>query len=699
MGFLLCWVSITQCFAKGYQTFEENGKIGMKDEAGHVVLPPSFEALGWSDGNFSVVGEVTGYRLNGLWGIIDLKKKFVTRADYESLVYCGGDCVAARKKINPAFSKTGCINLKGEIKIPFDYDGISLQGLRAVVFNIRNGRYNYGLADLSNRLLIPVVYGNIRPLGTLRFAVENAENKMALFGDDGKAITDFSIDSISSFYKSFAIVYQNQLQGLIDRDGIVKLEVKYSAIKIDEEGKVFAQLPNEWSFINDKNETGTRYYADELKSLNGRKFIVRKGNVSGIADLELNTIVPIEFESISEIEPEKYLAKRNGKLGVVAENRNIVIPFSFDSIIFDNDFYRVLVKNLGWKLVNRQGKELTGKYYEKLSHSNPLGFPAISDGFFGIVDTNGNEFIHCVFDSIAEPIAGLVGVKFKGQYGIINAGEDWLVAPQAFPLSVINEHRYLQRQPGNNFIKSYSGEIIYFTPNPIKFDTKEFTELLSDGKEKIISLDGTAIQDLTRPEDVDQFFPESEGLRGILKDGRYGFVDKRGKLRIANRYDSIGKFHEGLAAVKLIGKWGFVNTGDQIVINPNYDHASYFKNSVAVISRNKKFGLINKEGETILSARYDNMKEQPDHKFLLISSGLQGLADEKGNVLVEPRFDYLENTVKGLLIVCYQGKCGAITAQGLSIIPMIYAQLTFDPVKNSFLAKKKSEWKEVSGIN
>ncbi len=694
-GFLLGWLVVTQSLAKVYQTFEENGKVGMKDDAGNVVLPPSFEALGWSDGNFSVIGEVTGYRLKGLWGIIDLEKKFITPADYESMVYSGGDYIIARKKINQVFSKTGCINLKGEIKIPFVYDGISVQGLRAIVFNLTNARYYYGLTDLTNRILIPAIYKNISSLGTLRFAVENSENKIALFGDEGKAITEFSIDSISAFYKSFAIVYQDHLQGLIDREGIAKLDTKYAAIKISEEGKVFAQLPNEWIFINDKNEVVKKIFADELKTLKGNRWIIRKGNVSGIVDQNLNVVVPIEFENLSEMELGKYSAKRNGKTGVIAENKKILIPFSFDSLVYENNVYRTFKKNLGWQLINSNGKELTGKYYQQLLPSNGIGFPAVSKGFSGLVNTDGHEFIHCVFDSIAQPINGLMAVKFKGSYGIIDAKEDWVVAPQAFPLQVLNEQRYMQKQPENNFIKSYTGEILYFTPYPLQFNKENFTEFLPDGTQKTISYGGEITQRTSLPEEVKEIFPESEDLRGIKKDGRYGFVDQRGRLRIANRYDSITEFHEGLAAIKLIGKWGFVNTNDQIAINPNFDQPSYFRNVMAIVSRNKKFGLIGKDGKSILQTRYEAIHRLPDNKFLLTSATLQGLADEKGNVLVEPRFDSLRDVGNGLLIVCHQGKCGAITEQGLNIIPMIYDQLTFDKTNKIFLARKKSEWKEI----
>lgn len=693
IGLCVCLLMTIAAFAKTYQTFEENGKVGMKDDSGNVILPPSFEALGWSDGNFSVAGEVTGYRLNGSWGIINLKKEFISKAEYESLVYSGGDCIVARKKINPVVRKTGCINLKGEIKVPFIYDGITVQGLRAIVFNLSGARYYYGLTDLENRILIPVTYKNIQPLGTLRFAVENSENKIALFGDLGNPITEFAIDSISLFYKGFAIVYQNHLQGLIDRDGQVKLEIKYNSINIDKEGKVLAQHPNEWFLINGKNETTKQLIADEVKPISGKNFIVRKGKVSGIVDGDLKTVLPTKYERLAEIESGKYYAKQNGKMGVISEKGENIVSFSFDSLISERDYYRAYDKNFGWQLLSKIGKKLTEKYYQKLLPSNHLGFPVVSKDFSGLINFEGHEFIHCVFDSVATPVGGLMVVKFKNQFGIIDINEDWRIAPQQYPLQVINQQRYFQKQPGNYFIKSFDGQIIYFTPYPIVFNRENFVEFLPDGTERTNSYDGEFIHRTEMPSGVDTIFPEHEGLRGIKKDGRYGFVDNQGRLRIANRYDSIGEFHEGLASIKLIGMWGFANTDDQIVINPNYDSSSFFLNGLAVVSRNKKFGVINKSGNAILALRYDYIRRLTNGKFLLVSSSQQGLADEKGNVLVEPRFSSLREVGNGFLVANNGEKWGAMTDQGLSVIPMIYDQLKYVASEKLFLAEKKSTWK------
>lgn len=686
----LVWL---QAAGRQYQTFEENGKVGMKDDEGHVILPPSFEALGWSDGSFSVVGEVTGYRLQGLWGIVNLKKEFLTNAEYENLTYSGGDNVTARKKVNSLYHKAGCLNLRGEIKIPFIYDGIQAQSLRAIVFNLSKGKYRYGLVDNNNKPILPVIYKYIKPLGTLRYAAENDSGKIALFNEDGNMVTDFVIDSVSSFYKNFAVVYQDQLQGLIDRDGNTKLETKYQSIKISEDGKVFAQLPNEWSFVNEKNETTTRTFTDELRPLNEKLFYYKKGNQWGLINDEMKPVVPARYTQVIQVEQNKYLVALNSKMGVIDEQGKSVIPFVFDSLVYTQRMFLAFTKGQGWRLIDSDAKILSD-FYQSVHSLDNENFIVASKGFYGLLNNQGKEFVHCVFDSIAVPVKNMIAVKFKGKYGIINANEDWLVAPQDFPLQVVNEKIYAQKQTRIQFVKTFTGETKYFSLFQLTFRPDNFKEAFPNGTENVISYEGLVIHRVTPPDNTEKIFRESEGFRGMKKDGRYGFVDTNGNLRIANRYDSIGEFHEGLGAVKLIGKWGFVNENDHVAINPNYDSAANFHDGMAIVSRGKKVGVINRAGNTVLQFRYDRVSRQQG-SFLLTLSNLKGLADLNGNVTIEPRFDKLIFTTGNLLIACRDGKCGAITNHGLSVIPIIYDQLIFNSSKSIFLAERKSEWKEV----
>lgn len=438
--------------AEAYQLYEENGKQGIKNEHGQIIIPASFEALGWSDGSFSVIGNVTGYRAKQQWGIINLQKQFVTPAEFESLVYGGGDNIVARKKVSPVATKTGVLNLQGQVKIPFAYDGIQINGMRAVVFNLTNGKFWFGLTDLQNRLLLPLTYKNIFSLGTLRFAVQQHGGKMALYNEEGRAVTDFTIDSVSAFYKGFAIVYQNSLQGLMNREGTITLQPIYQSIKIDTEGQVFAQLPNEWRWLTAKNEIQKTFHADELTSLANGLQLVARANKYGVVDLNLQTVIPIVYESLAQWD-EFFIARSGKKYGLIDQQNKVSIGFHYDSLKGSGENILAFTKSIGWQLIGVNGIVKTDKYYQSLVPNQEL-YVARHRNFEGLINGEGKEILHCVFDSILQINSTMAAVKFKGQYGIMDLHENWKVPPQPYPLRLVNETRYLQQQPENSFLKN-----------------------------------------------------------------------------------------------------------------------------------------------------------------------------------------------------------------------------------------------------
>lgn len=694
--FLLLFLFGSACLADSFLVFEENGKMGIKDQQGKVVVPASFEALGWSDGSFSVIGDVTGYRLNNHWGILNLKKEFVTKAEYEKLVYSGGEYIVATKKINPAQTKTGCLNLRGEIKIPFQYDGISINGLRAIVFNLQNARFLYGLTDLENRLIIPVFYKRIYPLGTLRYAVENEAGKIALFGEDGRAITEFKIDSISAFNKSRAIIYQNLNQGLLDRDGHMVVEPIYQVIKTIDD-KVLGLPHYEWILLTHRNEIQKKFQVDEILSTTNGISIYKYSQKYGLLDSSLNVLLPAQYDFLSPLGNDQFVVSNKGKQGVIGSDNSIRIPLIYDSLIVEDDIARVYAKTAGWILTDIRQSFKTQKNYNWIGGKVNEIYPVRNHGYWGALNEAGEEIIHCVFDSLLEISANQIVVKFKNQFGIINKREDWLVPPQPFELRLINDSCYLQLQPQNKFLRKVAGEVIYFTDNPIEFKDDYWIETLPDGTIKTLDYQGRLLQRVDPPllDKLEEVFPESEGMRGIKRDGKFGFVDSRGRLRIANRYDGIGEFHEGLAAVKLIGKWGYLNQQDQIVINPNFESVQRFINGISIVRKNGKAGVIDKNGKMVIEFQYDSIQVQYNNKLRLYKKGLIGLADQNGNILIEPRFDHLVELENEFVITGREGKFGLISVTGLSIIPPIYDALSYDSARNQYLALKKSDWKEL----
>jgi WG containing repeat len=695
---LIILVSALQSVADPYLLFNEKGKIGLKDEAGKVVIPASFEALGWSDGSFSLVGEVTGYKLKDHWGLINLKKEFLSQAIYERLTYPGGDRIIAQKKINAVKTSVGCLNLQGETVIPFAYDGIKIVGLRAIVFVKQGINYTYGLIDLNGHEIIPLHYKNIYPLGTLRYAVENNEKKMALFSEAGTPVTDFKIDSISSFRNNLAIVHQELLQGLINRDGEVRIAPQYSDIRIDADGTVSARLPNEWKVLTGDNREIRKTEGDELIALKKELYCIVKSSRYGILDKNFGIVIPLDYTYLGPLLNNSLVAARNGKFGIVRTNGSILIPLKFDSVIAAGRSVLVredLWRKPSWSLYDTFGIKKSKNFYDFIGRPVAKLFPVRSHGYWGVMDQFGEEIVHCVFDSLLEISSEQVAVRFRGQFGIISTTENWLLAPQNDRVELVSADRYLIVSGKTVFLKDFEGSIVYFSDNKIERKDGWLLETLADGTDKRIDYDGRIMEKIIPLVPAEKIYSESESLRGIKKDGKYGFVDARGRLRIANRYDGIGLFKEGLAAVKIISKWGYIDTNEKIVVQPAYDAAGEFQNGKAVVRRAGKSGLINTEGKLLLAERYDSIARLADEKFLIVSGNLQGLANKNGQLLINAKYDGLEALNNGYVIIRRDGHFGLLTLEGLSTVPLQYDKLIYDRDQNQFLALMRSGWKKL----
>ncbi|MGE0587865.1 MAG: WG repeat-containing protein [Cyclobacteriaceae bacterium] len=676
--------------AADYLVFEENGRYGLKDDQGKVVISPAFERVGWSDGSFSVVGQITGYMLNGQWGLINMKEQRITKAEFISLVPSGGDRFVARKKVDGITSKLGCIDLKGTATVPFKYDGIKIDGLRAIVFVKNGSHYLYGVIKLDGSTIIPMTYKNIFSVGNLRYGVQNDENKTALFSETGTRITAFSIDSISSFANNRAVIYENSLQGVITRDGIIEVQPAYREI-ILEAGGISARKANTWKVLDQNNHVVNTTMCDHLTP-SGDSFIVEKNGFFGVSDRQFKEVVPTMYSAILQMQDDLLVVKRGAKSGLVKKDNTVVMPLQFDSIHLSGRYVRAsesLLSKPVWSLYDIYGIKKSEKTYEWMSSFNGKFFSVKNYGLSGVMDKYGKETVHCLYDSIVEYNDEQLVVKFHGHYGIIDFRENWLLPPQPFPVQLVDEGHYLLRQYSTTFFKTFNDDLIYFTDNYLAIEDQQLKEILPDGTIKKISFEGITISRSSPPilDDTQIISEESEGLRGIRRKGKFGFIDKEGRLRIANRYESISNFHNGLAAVRILGKWGFVDKQDKIAINPSYEAVSDFLQDVAIVKRGK-FGIINKDGNLVLDTRYDAIHQLKTQNFVVENNNLKGLASRNGEILIDPRFDELEDLGNGYVIVKSANKFGLLTSEGLNVIPMIYDHLEYLPLQQAYLVKE-----------
>ena len=696
------WLLLITFFsaAASYNVFEENGKVGLKNEQGKILIPAKYDALGWSNGGFSIFNNVTGYKDGGLWGLINLDNQILTKAIYEDVTSSTGSLIIARKKSNLSLRVVaGCLNISGKEVIPFQYDGINLSIMHAVVFTKVGNQYKYGLIDLENKTLIPQQYKSIYSIGSLRYAVENFDNKVALFTESGKQVTNFSIDSISSFKKSYAIIYQNGRQGIIDREGQVKADPTFREIRIDDDGSLHTRGLDEWLFLDGQNLLLQRTEADSVKAINRKVLKVTTAGLTRVEDYTFKPLFPLSFSSLGNFENGKAIFSLNKKYGVVRQGGRVVADAKYDLLYRDHDFFIATRKSGGketWTLLDSLGKELNAKPYDHIYSYNGSVFPVMTRNFWGAIDASGKEVIACVYDSILQQLDNKIVVKFKGQYGIINDKEQWIVTPRNHRIILINDSRFVERSPRMTYLRAMDGSSIYFSENPLEVSREYIIEHLASGGLWKLDLNGVIVDRQVQPDGfIEKIFPETEGLRGIKKNGQFGFVDSQGRLRIANRYDDIQPFHEDLAAVKIRNKWGFINHEDKIAIQPVYEEVSPFKNGFSLVKQKGFHGLINKKGTLILPPRYEFIEVLSHGNVLIQQDKMFGLANAEGRVLVHPKYHTLEDLNNKYVIVERDGKYGVVTVQGISTIPLMYDHISYDFFNNTFIALKRSEWKEL----
>jgi hypothetical protein len=693
LGLLLTYLSSA---ATAFNIFEENGFVGLKNENGKIIIPAKYEKLGWSNETFSVIGNATGFRLQGKWGLIHIDAHHIIEATYVSLEPGEGHFLIAQNistiTRRPQF---GCISTAGKTIIPFAYDGLIMSNMRWIALQRSNQHVNYGLLDSDHKILIPFQFKRIYPLGNLRFAAENFENTVSLYGDNGKAIAHFNVDSIAPFQKNFAITFYKSNKGLITREGIIKLEPKYREIEIDDSGKIQALQEDEWYFYDGNNTKLKTIIANSLQAVAKNKYVLFTNGMAQLVDEHL-TPISIPFSSIGSFTNNRAVFHDHGKAGILQLDGTLIVPANFDSIYTSGSAYlgmRHSAQKQTWTLISLEGNVLTQKPYESIEPIGEKYYRVRYRQHAGVIDYNGREIINCTYDSILQNKDNLMVVSFRGQQGIIDISESWKVTPRNAKLILLGNYRYLEITPTKTFLKSLDGNTIYFTENKLDVFPDHIIEHLSSGDFWKLDLNGRIIDRQIHPDkSVETVFIEHEGFRAIKKNGKYGFIDSQARLRIANRYDDVKPFSDGYAGIKLLGRWGYINKEDQITVQPIYDEVFPFIDGYARVKQRDHYGLINKQGKEILPCRYERIELLPTGNFIIQINNLYGLASTSGKILIQPRYSSLQDTGNTFAVVERDGKYGVVNHQSISTIPLMFDHITYDSFNNLFIVQKKSSF-------
>ena len=123
----------------------------------------------------------------------------------------------------------------------------------------------------------------------------------------------------------------------------------------------------------------------------------------------------------------------------------------------------------------------------------------------------------------------------------------------------------------------------------------------------------------------------------------WGFIDNRGKVVIAPRFEAVQPFSEGLAAVKHEGRWGYINRSGSEVIPFRYRTAESFRGGVAIVDTGvveHPVGVIDASGSWVTQPMFRSLSAADGPGGLLFGQKEPGegpcFYDRNGNLVLGP---------------------------------------------------------------
>lgn len=234
---LICFLS-SSVNAQQLTPFYKNGKYGLKDSKGTVVMEPKYSEC-------KVDGEVIRVEINLDWGLLDattgneiIPPTYISMNPYsEGLSWVQLD------------RKGGYINKRGQIVIPIVYEayGSGNDFNEGIAIVAKNGKF--GAIDLTGKEIIPFKYQSIGSFSE-GMASTRLEDKFGFVNKIGKEIVSAKYDDVQRFEDGFAKVSLAGKWGTIDKTGKEIIAVKYDDIQDFNSGLASVGIGDNWGYVD-----------------------------------------------------------------------------------------------------------------------------------------------------------------------------------------------------------------------------------------------------------------------------------------------------------------------------------------------------------------------------------------------------------------------------------------------------------------
>jgi len=274
---------------------------------------------------------------------------------------------------------------------------------------------------------------------------------------------------------------------------------------------------------------------------------------------------------------------------------------------------------------------------------------------YGYINKKGEEIIRPIFENAFDFSDGLASVRYDNQYCLIDS---------------------------TGAIKKRN----------VSFDTKFFQGIAKNGKD-IINIHCDVVFQLDYP-DVDFY---NEGIAVIERGSWWEIIDciSQNKIKVdKSRYKIDFKFVGGMAVIKdwKSGKYGAIDRTGKVVIPMKYDTVLCYRNfgdglipvkGTALFRKEPRWGFVDKKGKLVIPMQYDFPEEcsggweVSDGLAYVSKNGRKFFIDTSGAEVLHTNHQLVNGLFKeGLTQFRNNGLTGFINKLGEKVIPAKYSAAT-----------------------
>ncbi|WP_320003246.1 WG repeat-containing protein [Shiella aurantiaca] len=726
-GFLLILPQLL--WSQTYTLFAEKGKVGVRSGQ-EVSIPARYDNIGWSNQSFQWVGEIVGYQLNGLWGLLNKEGEILSPPIYSGLQALPNQTVIFWENIRAhRTQKYGLMDGEGKILIPNTYAYLHFAAPYYIASQKSGSKMLQGLLDPSGKSILPITYPAIQALSSELLEITQADGLKNLYSTSQKQfVSAFQWESFQPFH-DFFIGYKQGWGYVFTAQGNQLNTSGFSDIRL-QDGKLQIKTQPQWEIIGLDNTPKQRLAFEEIKIVSQGVFWARTHTAQWLISPSGNTLFG-PYEQLVPTSNDWALFKQNGKWGMANFFGNVFLPAEYDSLYADELYIYLFQKtgfDKGWQVLNYKKEPIAHESFDYIERSTEGMIKVERKGKWGFINKSTRTVIPCLYDRVADYQYNQCVVEYHGREGVIDKKGYWILLPEYLTIHPLTPSIYLTKYPSGISSIRDTATVYYETANKISLHGALLLERNSENRFGLNSWLGKPIAPvqfdfisdeindsllvvrqgqqwgaiyrngkwaLPLSARYDTIAGYNEGLFRVVIDGSYGFVNKAGQLRIANRYENAQDFSEGMAAIRILGKWGYINAQERLIIQPQFEEVGSFRQGLAEVKRKGKTGIINTKGELLLPTEFDSLEKVDTEYYITQKNGKYGLMSTQGVILQTEKFETMRALPNHLFLIQRNGKWGTLNAQGLSTLPLIYDTLMLDEANQVFIGCIQGNWQSL----